>query len=136
MKTLLKICSFVLLFILSVNFIQSQELQRFQESQTLKLLALKKTQLHLEMMKGEFDRALKLQEGGLISDQEFVQKRTAYLQAHVDYQEALISFMGSEARISVVNAVKYQDESGKKFVSVSLRYSSKELREHLQQYRR
>jgi hypothetical protein len=81
------------------------------------------------MRKGEFDRALKLQESGLISDQDFVQIRTAHLQAQVDYQEALISFMGSEARISVASAVKYQDKAGKKFVRVSLRYSSKELKQ-------
>ncbi|MCK7541204.1 MAG: hypothetical protein MZV63_65120 [Marinilabiliales bacterium] len=37
--------------------------------------------------------------------------------------------MGSEARISVASAVKYQDRSGKKFVRVSLRYASKELKE-------
>jgi hypothetical protein len=129
MKIFLRISTLALLLILTTNFIQTQESMRLQESQTLKLLTLKKAQLHLEMMKGEFDRALKLQEGGLISDQEFVQKRTAYLQAQVDYQEALISFMGSEARISVASAVKFQDESGKKFVRVSLRYSSKELKE-------
>ena len=129
MKIFLRISTLALLLILTTNFIQTQESMRLQESQTLKLLTLKKAQLQLEMMKGEFDRALKLQEGGLISDQEFVQKRTAYLQAQVDYQEALISFMGSEARISVASAVKFQDESGKKFVRVSLRYSSKELKE-------
>ena len=100
-----------------------------QESQTLKLLALKRAQLQLEEKKGEFDRALWLNERGLISEQEFVQKRTAHLQAQVSYQEALISFMGSEARISVASAVKYQDKTGKKFVRVSLRYSSKELKE-------
>ncbi len=129
MKIFLRISMVVLLLIITTNFIQTQESMRMQESQTLKLLTLKKAQLHLEMMKGEFDRAMKLQEGGLISDQEFVQRRTAYLQAQVDYQEALISFMGSEARISVASAVKFQDESGKKFVRVSLRYSSKELKE-------
>ena len=37
--------------------------------------------------------------------------------------------MGSEARISVASAVKYQDRAGKKFVRVALRYSSKELKE-------
>ncbi len=124
--------SLIVVFLLlsfSVHSVFGQEYTPAQESQTLKLLALKRAQLQLEMRKGEFDRALKLQESGLISDQEFVQKRTAYLQAQVEYQEALISFMGSEARISVVNAVKYQDESGKKFVRVSLRYSSKELKE-------
>jgi hypothetical protein len=127
--------SFISLFVLfsisifCVNSVLGQEYTPAQESQTLKLLALKRAQLQLEMRKGEFDRALKLQESGLISEQEFVQKRTAYLQAQVEYQEALISFMGSEARISVANAVKYQDESGKKFVRVSLRYSSKELKE-------
>jgi uncharacterized membrane protein len=37
--------------------------------------------------------------------------------------------MGSEARISVASAVKFQDGSGKKFVRVALRYASKELKE-------
>jgi len=123
MKVFMRISSIVLLLIFSVNFVYTQE------SQTLKLLALKRAQLQLEEKKGEFDRALWLNERGLISEQEFVQKRTAHLQAQVSYQEALISFMGSEARISVASAVKYQDKAGKKFVRVSLRYSSKELKE-------
>jgi hypothetical protein len=123
MKNFIKISALVLLLTFSFNFMFSQE------SQTLKLLALKKAQLHLDRMKGEFDMALKLKEGGLISEQEFVQRRTEYLQAQVSYQEALISFMGSEVRVSVASAVKYQDKSGKKFVRVSLRYSSKELKE-------
>jgi len=100
-----------------------------QESQTMKLLSLKKAQLLQEGMKGDFDRALKLKEEGLISEEDFARKRTAYLQASVSYQEALISFMGSEARISVASAVKFQDKAGKRFVRVSLRYSSKELKE-------
>jgi hypothetical protein len=129
MKLFLRIFLLSLLFILATNFMHSQDLMSSQQSQTQKLLTLKKAQLQLEMKKGEFDRALKLQESGLISDQEFVQKRTANLQAQVDYQEALISFMGSEARISVASAVKYQDKTGKKFVRVSLRYSSKELKQ-------
>lgn len=123
MKHFIKISAMILIVTFITNFIYSQE------SQSLKLLALKKAQLHLEEMKGEFDRALWLKEEGLISEQEFVQKRTSYLQAQVTYQEALITFMGSEARISVASAVKYQDKAGKKYVRVSLRYSSKELKE-------
>jgi hypothetical protein len=125
MKTFIRISAFVLLLIATFQFAYSQQ----QESQTLKLLTLKRAQLQLEMKKGEFDRALKLQESGLISEQDFVEKRTAHLQAQVEYQEALISFMGSEARISVASAVKFQDKAGKKFVRVSLRYSSKELKQ-------
>jgi hypothetical protein len=129
MKNVIKTCALILLLAVPFHLGFTQDAQRLQESQTLKLLNLKKAQLQLEMRKGEFDRALKLQESGLISDQDFVQKRTAHLQAQVDYQEALISFMGSEARISVASAVKYQDNTGKKFVRVSLRYSSKELKQ-------
>ncbi|MFB0564175.1 MAG: NEW3 domain-containing protein [Candidatus Aminicenantaceae bacterium] len=123
MKQYVKILTIIFLLIFCIHFIHSQE------SQTLKLLALKKAQLHLEQMKEEFERALKLKEEGLISEEEFVRTRTAYLQAQVSYQEALISFMGSEVRISVASAVKYQDKAGKKYVRVSLRYSSKELKE-------
>jgi hypothetical protein len=100
-----------------------------QESQTMKLLTLKRAQLTLEKNKGDFDRALKLKEQGLQSEEDFSRTRTAYLQAQVDYQQALINFMGSEARISVASAVKFQDAGGKKYVRVTLRYSSKELKE-------
>ena len=100
-----------------------------EESQTMKLLTLKKAQLSLEKTKGDFDRYLKLKEEGLTSEEDFARVRTAYLQAQVDYQQALINFMGSEARIAVASAVKFQDAGGKKFVRVTLRYSSKELKE-------
>ena len=100
-----------------------------QESQTMKLLNLKRVQLTLEKNKDDFDRALKLKEQGLQSEEDFSRTRTAYLQAQVDYQQALINFMGSEARISVASAVKFQDTAGKKYVRVTLRYSSKELKE-------
>jgi hypothetical protein len=102
---------------------------QIQESQSMKLLRLKSAQLSLELKKADFDRYLKLKEEGLTSEADFAQRQTAYLQAQVDYQQALISFMGSEARISVASAVKFQDRSGKKFVRVSLRYASKELKE-------
>ncbi|MCX6563552.1 MAG: NEW3 domain-containing protein [Candidatus Aminicenantes bacterium] len=100
-----------------------------EQSQTMKLLTLKKAQLQFEKTKGDFDRSLKLREQGLTSEQEFALIQTAYSQAQVDYQQALINFMGSEARISVASAVKFQDQGGKKFVRVTLRYSSKELKE-------
>lgn len=100
-----------------------------QDSQSMKLLRLKSAQLSLDLKKADFDRYLKLKEEGLASEADFSQRQTAYLQAQVDYQQALISFMGSEARISVASAVKFQDGSGKKFVRVSLRYASKELKE-------
>jgi hypothetical protein len=100
-----------------------------QESQTMKLLNLKKAQLSLEKNKGDFERSLKLKEQGLTSEEDFARIQTAYLQAQVEYQQALINFMGSEARISVASAVKFQDAGGKKFVRVTLRYSSKELKE-------
>jgi len=95
----------------------------------MKLLRLKSAQLSLDLKRADFDRYLKLKEEGLASEADFSQRQTAYLQAQVDYQQALISFMGSEARISVASAVKFQDGSGKKFVRVALRYASKELKE-------
>jgi hypothetical protein len=124
MKTM-KIIALTVILILAAGFMLSEA----QESQTMKLLTLKKAQLMLEKTKGDFDRSLKLKEEGLTSEEDFARIRTAYLQAQVDYQQALINFMGSEARISVASAVKYQDTGGKKFVRVTLRYSSKELKE-------
>ncbi|MCX6572395.1 MAG: NEW3 domain-containing protein [Candidatus Aminicenantes bacterium] len=114
---------------LAVLLVLSAASAQVQESQNMKLLRLKSAQLTLELKKADFERYLKLKEDGLASEADFAQRQTAYLQAQVDYQQALISFMGSEARISVASAVKYQDRSGKKFVRVGLRYASKELKE-------
>jgi hypothetical protein len=114
---------------LAVLLVLSAAAAQVQESQNMKLLRLKSAQLTLELKKADFERYLKLKEDGLASEADFAQRQTAYLQAQVDYQQALISFMGSEARISVASAVKYQDRSGKKFVRVGLRYASKELKE-------
>src|SRR5512137_3120688 len=113
----------------AILFVLAFAAAQTQESQNMKLLRLKSAQLALELKKADFDRYLKLKEDGLTSEADFAQRQTAYLQAQVDYQQALINFMGSEARISVASAVKYQDRSGKKFVRVSLRYASKELKE-------
>jgi len=124
-KFLTIIIAFILLFWALNNIVDAQEGQ----SQTMKLLTLKKAQLQLEKTKGDFQRSLKLKEQGLTSEEDFARVQTAYLQAQVDYQQALINFMGSEARISVASAVKFQDAGGKKFVRVTLRYSSKELKE-------
>jgi len=124
-KLLTIIIAFILLFWALNNLAGAQEGQ----SQTMKLLTLKKAQLQLEKTKGDFERSLKLKEQGLTSEADFALVQTAYLQAQVDYQQALINFMGSEARISVASAVKFQDAAGKKFVRVTLRYSSKELKE-------
>ncbi len=79
------------------------------------------------MARGDYERALKLKEMGLISEEEFSKKETAYLRAQVDYQEALISFLGSEAKVVVQSATKWMDGKGKLHVRVSILYSSKEL---------
>jgi len=129
MKDQLRILLILGLLIFCFQFASSQAYQQQQESQTMKLLTLKKAQLHLQETKGDFERALKLKEQGLRSEEDFARIQTAYLQAQVDYQQALINFMGSEARISVASAVKFQDAAGKKYVRVTLRYSSKELKQ-------
>ncbi len=95
--------------------------------QTEKLLALKKAELNLREAKGDYERALKLRELGLISEEEFSKKETSYLRAKVEYQEALLSFTGSEAKIVIQSAVKWMDEKGKPHVRVSILYSAKEL---------
>jgi hypothetical protein len=129
MKRIKNALAIMVMFIAAFLTLYSQQRPLQQESQTMKLLTLKKAQLHLQETKGDFERALKLKEQGLRSEEDFARIQTAYLQAQVDYQQALINFMGSEARISVASAVKFQDAAGKKYVRVSLRYSSKELKE-------
>ena len=100
-----------------------------QESQSMKLLELKSAQLAYAQSEADYLRYVELKKDGLTSEADYKVRETAYLQAKVKFQQALINFMGSEARISVASAVKFQDRSGKKFVTVALRYTSKELKE-------
>ncbi|HSQ79449.1 MAG TPA: NEW3 domain-containing protein [Candidatus Bathyarchaeia archaeon] len=100
-----------------------------QESQSMKLLELKSAQLAYAQAEADYNRYIELKKDGLTSEAEYKVRETTYLQAKVKFQQALINFMGSEARISVASAVKFQDRSGKKFVTVTLRYTSKELKE-------
>jgi hypothetical protein len=127
MKTLKMIV--VVATILLVAWVMAVAQTQPQESQSMKLLQLKSAHLQLLQNKADYERAVNLKKDGLISEADFSKTETLYLQAGVTYQQALINFMGSEARISVASAVKFQDRSGKKFVTVSLRYASKELKE-------
>jgi hypothetical protein len=125
----MKIFKILVIVIMTVLLIWTMVFAQAQESQSMKILRLKSAKYALDLKKADYDRYVKLKEDGLTSEADFAQRQTAYLQAGVDFQQALISFMGSEARISVASAVKFQDRSGKKFVRVSLRYASKELKE-------
>ena len=125
----MKILKILVITVVILVLVWALAVAQTQESQSMKLLKLKSAQLSLDLKKADFDRYVKLKEDGLTSEADFAQRQTAYLQAQVEFQQALINFMGSEARISVASAVKFQDRSGKKFVRVSLRYSSKELKE-------
>mgnify|MGYP001590654507 CR=1 FL=1 len=120
---ILAIVAVLLLFVWTLMFAQTQE------SQSMKLLELKSAQLAYALSEADYNRYVELKKDGLTSEADYKQRETAYMQAKVKFQQALINFMGSEARISVASAVKFQDRSGKKFVRVSLRYSSKELKE-------
>jgi len=125
----MKIFKILVIVALTVLLIWTMVFAQAQESQSMKILRLKSAKYSLDLKKADYDRYVKLKEDGLTSEADFAQRQTAYLQAGVDFQQALISFMGSEARISVASAVKFQDRTGKKFVRVSLRYASKELKE-------
>ncbi len=125
----MKIFKILVIMTMTILLVWTMVFAQAQESQSMKILRLKSAKYSLDLKKADYDRYLKLKEEGLTSEADFAQRQTAYLQAGVDYQQALISFMGSEARISVASAVKFQDRSGKKFVRVSLRYASKELKE-------
>jgi len=122
---LLRLVSISLAVLIAVSLAAAQT----QESQSMKLLQLKSAHLQLLQNKAEYERAVNLKKDGLLSEADYSKTETLYLQAGVTYQQALINFMGSEARISVASAVKFQDAAGKKYVRVTLRYSSKELKE-------
>lgn len=90
-----------------------------QDEQSL-FLEVRQRQVELRSAKAELDRARHLMTDGLVSQAEIDRKETLYESAQLKYQVAVLSLVNQTPRITVQQAVKFQDEDGRKLVRLVL----------------
>ncbi|MCS7312088.1 MAG: NEW3 domain-containing protein [Acidobacteria bacterium] len=88
-----------------------------------KIFQLQRARIQLDEARKDYDRAIRMREVGLISEEDFSRKEAAYRRAQVEFQEALVQALGGLHRVLVVAARKWVDEWGRIHVRVVLRHA-------------
>lgn len=88
------------------------------------LLGLKRAKSSYERALSEMNRTEELFKKDLISRESFEQAKNTFLDAEVNYQQSLLVLLFEQQFVSIVNAVKSQEENGKKKVKVTLANTS------------
>lgn len=90
-------------------------------SEQTRLLEVRQRQVELRASRSELARAEQLYEEGLISRTELEEVRTRMELSQLRYQASLLSLLGLQPRISVEEAIKYDQADGRKFVRLTVR---------------
>ncbi len=119
-----KIFLLIILFITSIVSAQLTGSYYNPKDDQFRLLGLKRAKEQYESAKSEFDRQKDLMSKNLISLREFENAKNVFTDAEVNYHQALLAVLFEQQYVSVVNAVKYQQENGQKHVRLTLANSS------------
>jgi uncharacterized membrane protein len=89
-----------------------------------RLLGLKRAQQNFELAKEEYERNMALFDQGVLAASELDAARRNLSEAEVNYQQSLLAVLFEQQYVAVVEAVKYQSESGRKKVRLRLENAS------------
>ena len=118
---------FILLLMLlglSQSFAQNPGSYYNPKDDKYRLLGLKRAKEQFEAAKAEYERNQTMFEQQFISMKELERVKSAYSDAEVNYQQALLAVLFEQQYVSVVEAVKYQTKDGKKHVRLKLANTS------------
>lgn len=118
---------FILLLMLlgiSQSFAQNPGSYYNPKDDKYRLLGLKRAKEQFEAAKAEYERNQTMFEKQFISMKELERVKSAYSDAEVNYQQALLAVLFEQQYVSVVEAVKYQTKDGKKHVRLKLANTS------------
>jgi hypothetical protein len=87
-----------------------------------KVLQLQRARIQLDEARKDYERAVRMREVGLISEEDFSRKEAAYRRAQVEFQEALLGALGGLHRVLVTASRKWVDDRGRIHVRVVLRH--------------
>lgn len=85
-----------------------------------RFLEVRRRQIELQTARQELKRKEELFNGGLVSQADIDKARMELSKAQLGYQEAVLSLISLEPRISVRRAVKHQKADGRKFVRLTI----------------
>ena len=88
------------------------------------LLGLKRAKSTFERAQSELNRIEELYKKELVSLQDYENAKNTFADAEVNYQQSLLVLLFEQQFVSISNAVKNQDESGRKTVKVTLANTS------------
>lgn len=119
-----KIILLLMLLGLSQSFAQNPGSYYNPKDDKYRLLGLKRAKEQFEAAKAEYERNQTMFEKQFISMKELERVKSAYSDAEVNYQQALLAVLFEQQYVSVVEAVKYQTKDGKKHVRLKLANTS------------
>ncbi len=96
------------------------------------LLGLKRAKSTYERAQSELSRIEELYKKDLVSLQDYENAKNTFADAEVNYQQSLLVLLFEQQFVSISNAVKNQDESGRKTVKVTLANTSSATAEFAQ----
>jgi hypothetical protein len=85
-----------------------------------RFLEVRRRQIELNSKRAALQRAQELRADGLISGPDLDQAKTDVEMAQLNYQEAVLSLLSLQPRLSVKQALKYQTRDGRKFVRLTV----------------
>jgi hypothetical protein len=91
------------------------------QSEPIKFLELKESELALKEKRDKFERAKQLFEKNLISTEELGEAETAFKSKELYYQRKLLEVIFEKPHITILRAIKYQDQDQKKRVKIALK---------------
>lgn len=91
-----------------------------QRDDKYRLLGLKRARTAFEVARSNFDIQKGLYERKLINPSEFDRARLIYADAEVNYQQSLLAVLFEQQYVSILEAVKYHAEDGRRRVRLTL----------------
>jgi len=85
-----------------------------------RFLEVRRRQIELRAARTALKRTQELFQQGLVSQTELDRAETAVETAQLNYQEAVLTLLSLQPRLSVREAVKYQTKDGRKFVRLTV----------------
>ncbi|MBC8180443.1 hypothetical protein H8E88_04895 [candidate division KSB1 bacterium] len=123
-KLILKIILFLILILPNISSAQMFGTPFNQRDDQYRLLGLKRAIESYEFYRAEFERQKEMFEKNLISRAELDRTRSQFSDAEVNYHQSLLAVLFERQYVAVKNAVKYQDENGRKHVRLTVANTS------------
>ena len=115
-KTVLMLIAITLLTMVWGSGLSAQ-----QSNEDTRLIEVRRQQINLNEARATLARARELSEQGLTPRSDLDSAQIALERAQLNYQNAVLSLLSLQPRLSIQEAIKRQDSEGRKFVRLTLR---------------